>query len=48
MQGYVDDPELSGHVLRDGWYHTGFRAREDRDGFITVLGAADGERERGA
>jgi acyl-[acyl-carrier-protein]-phospholipid O-acyltransferase/long-chain-fatty-acid--[acyl-carrier-protein] ligase len=38
MQGYLDDPELTRRVLRDGWYHTGFLAREDRDGFITVLG----------
>jgi len=37
MRGYLDDPELTSRVLRDGWYHTGYRAREDADGFLTIL-----------
>jgi len=40
MQGYLDDSALTARVLRDGWYHTGYLAREDPDGFITVCGPA--------
>ena len=36
MRGYVDDAELTARVLRDGWYDTGYRAREDEDGFLTI------------
>ena len=36
MRGYQGDVELTSQVLRDGWYHTGYRATEDADGFLTV------------
>ncbi len=36
MRGYVDDPQGTREVLRDGWYHTGFCATLDEDGFLTV------------
>jgi fatty-acyl-CoA synthase len=38
MQGYLNDPELTERVLADGWYRTGYLAREDADGFLTVVG----------
>ena len=36
MRGYVDDPQATREALRDGWYHTGFRAALDDDGFLTL------------
>jgi acyl-[acyl-carrier-protein]-phospholipid O-acyltransferase / long-chain-fatty-acid--[acyl-carrier-protein] ligase len=36
MRGYVDDPQRTREVLRDGWFHTGFYATLDEDGFLTV------------
>ena len=38
MQGYLDRPDLSAQVIRDGWYCTGDIARLDEDGFITITG----------
>jgi len=38
MQGYLDRPDLSADVLRDGWYCTGDIARLDEEGFITITG----------
>jgi acyl-[acyl-carrier-protein]-phospholipid O-acyltransferase/long-chain-fatty-acid--[acyl-carrier-protein] ligase len=38
MQGYLDRPDLTAQVVRDGWYCTGDIARLDRDGFITITG----------
>lgn len=38
MQGYLNQPQLTAQVLRDGWYVTGDVARIDRDGFITLTG----------
>jgi len=38
MQGYLDRPDLTEKVIRDGWYCTGDIARLDADGFITITG----------
>lgn len=36
MQGYLNQPERTAAVVRDGWYDTGDIASMDRDGFITI------------
>lgn len=36
MQGYLNDPERTAGVLRDGWYVTGDIATLDDDGFIRI------------
>lgn len=38
MQGYLDNPEATAAVLRDGWLHTGDLARRDRDGVYWITG----------
>jgi acyl-[acyl-carrier-protein]-phospholipid O-acyltransferase/long-chain-fatty-acid--[acyl-carrier-protein] ligase len=38
MQGYLDKPDLTREVIRDGWYATGDMAHIDADGFITLTG----------
>jgi acyl-[acyl-carrier-protein]-phospholipid O-acyltransferase/long-chain-fatty-acid--[acyl-carrier-protein] ligase len=37
MQGYLEDPERTREVLRDGWYVTGDIARVDHDGFVQIV-----------
>ncbi|OGP18624.1 MAG: hypothetical protein A2V21_306975 [Deltaproteobacteria bacterium GWC2_55_46] len=37
MLGYLDDPEATSRVIRDGWYVTGDIASIAEDGFITIL-----------
>ena len=38
MQGYLDRPDLTAQVVRDGWYCTGDVAKLDREGFIIITG----------
>jgi acyl-[acyl-carrier-protein]-phospholipid O-acyltransferase/long-chain-fatty-acid--[acyl-carrier-protein] ligase len=36
MQGYLNRPEKTDEVLRDGWYNTGDIAMVDEDGFLRI------------
>ena len=38
MQGYYEDDDRTGKVVRDGWYVTGDFARIDDDGYIEITG----------
>ncbi len=38
MLGYLDEPEKTAEVIRDGWYITGDLAKIDEDGFIYITG----------
>jgi len=41
MQGYLDAPETTAAVMRDGYYHTGDVASRDADGYLTYVGRLD-------
>jgi acyl-[acyl-carrier-protein]-phospholipid O-acyltransferase/long-chain-fatty-acid--[acyl-carrier-protein] ligase len=36
MQGYLNRPQKTAEVLRDGWYNTGDIAAMDEDGFVRI------------
>lgn len=38
MQGYYNNPEETGKVLRDGWYHTGDMGYFDEKGYLVISG----------
>jgi acyl-[acyl-carrier-protein]-phospholipid O-acyltransferase / long-chain-fatty-acid--[acyl-carrier-protein] ligase len=38
MRGYLDRPDLTDTVIRDGWYLTGDIGQIDADGFIRITG----------
>jgi long-chain acyl-CoA synthetase len=37
MAGYLNDPQGTAEVLRNGWLHTGDMARVDDDGFLYIV-----------
>ena len=41
MQGYLDDPQKTADVMRDGYYHTGDVASRDEEGYLTYVGRTD-------
>ncbi|XP_003747724.2 uncharacterized protein LOC100906319 [Galendromus occidentalis] len=36
--GYLNEPERSAEILKDGWYHSGDEATMHEDGLITITG----------
>ncbi len=47
MSGYLDRPDLTAAVVKDGWYHTRDRGHLDEGGRIWLAGRIDDEINRG-
>jgi acyl-CoA synthetase (AMP-forming)/AMP-acid ligase II/thioesterase domain-containing protein/acyl carrier protein len=47
MSGYLDRPDLTAAVLRDGWFHTGDRGYVDDNGLVWLTGRIKDEINRG-
>ncbi len=41
MQGYVDDPVRTDHMIASGFYRTGDEAQRDADGYVHFVGRGD-------
>jgi acyl-CoA synthetase (AMP-forming)/AMP-acid ligase II len=41
MSGYLNQPDLYSHAVRDGWFHAGDLAYRDDDGYLFLAGRAD-------
>ena len=41
MKGYLDDPETTNKVLRDGWLYTGDTGFMDKRGYLYIVGRKD-------
>lgn len=37
MVGYLNRPDLTAEVLKDGWFHTGDIARQDEEGYLYMV-----------
>ncbi|WP_433236757.1 long-chain-fatty-acid--CoA ligase [Streptosporangium sp. CA-135522] len=40
MKGYLNRPEATAEVMRDGWFRTGDLARRDKDGWLYIVDRA--------
>lgn len=38
MHGYLDDPDATAEVMRDGWFYTGDLATQDENGHVYIRG----------
>jgi long-chain acyl-CoA synthetase len=47
MTRYINRPELSASIMKDGWYHTRDIATFDRDGYLRIIGRMDSRITRG-